>query len=99
MMQYTRDNELELNEPIDESLAIQELDDGELDNVFGAGCSHYGRRSHQGRSRGYGSRSSFKKRSLSISGQTITKPDGTSITSFTMQQEDISSESSEMSYS
>lgn len=96
MMQHTRDNELELNETIDESLAIQELDDGELDDVFGAGCSHHGKRSHRGRSRG--SHSSFKKHSLSITGQTITKPDGTSVTSFTMQQEDISSESSEMSY-
>ena len=90
-------HELVINQAIDESSELQDLDDDELD-IFG-GCGHRrGRMSHRGRSHGRGSHSSFKKHSLSISGQTITKPDGTSITSFTMQQEDISSESSEMSY-
>jgi hypothetical protein len=42
------------------------------------------------------SEASFSKHSLSISGQTITKPDGTSITSFSIKEETINSYASEM---
>jgi hypothetical protein len=87
----------ELDQSLDESSEILELSDGELDGISG-GCGHRGRmknRRHGGKGR-HASESSFSKHSLSISGQTITKPDGTSITSFSIKEENITSHSSEM---
>jgi bacteriocin-like protein len=62
-----------------------ELSDTELDSISGGG------RRHRGRSRRSGSR--YSKRSRSISGQTIVNPDGSSVTSFAIHEEVISSES------
>ncbi len=73
---------------------LEELSDDDLDISGGCGMR---RRSRHGFGKKRGSHSSFQKHSRSISGQTITKPDGTTITSFSIQEETISSESSEFS--
>ncbi len=95
---------LELAESIDASSAIEELSEDDLEGVSGGRCHGHGRMrrrrsGHHGNGNGghahHGSESDFSKHSLSISGQTITKPDGTSITSFTMKEEDIHSHTSE----
>ncbi|NJM46987.1 MAG: hypothetical protein HC860_13190 [Alkalinema sp. RU_4_3] len=87
----------EPEQTLDESSEILELSDGELENISGGGCGNHGpmRRRKGGRGR-RASQSNFSKHSLSISGQTITKPDGTSITSFSIKEESITSSSSEM---
>ncbi len=75
---------------------LEELSDDDLD--LSGGCGAMRRRSRFGGfGKKRGSHSSFHKHSRSISGQTITKPDGTTITSFSIQEETISSESSEFS--
>jgi hypothetical protein len=87
----------ELAESIDASNAIEELSEDDLEGISG-GCGHRRGKMRRHRRRDHGhqqSESSFSKHSLSISGQTITKPDGTSITSFTMKEEDIHSHTSE----
>ncbi len=77
-----------------ESSDLEELSDDDLDVSGGCGM----RRSRHGRfGKKRGSHASFQKHSRSISGQTITKPDGTIITSFSIQEETISSEASEFS--
>jgi hypothetical protein len=97
----------ELAESIDESLEIEELSEGDLDAVSG-GCGHHHRRrkshrKHGGGLAGHGghgghgghqsSSADFDKHTLSIAGQTITQPDGTSITSFAIHEEDTHSHS------
>lgn len=78
-----------------EGFDLEELDDSDLDLSGGCGMRRRSRNGGFGRKRG--SHSSFHKHSRSISGQTITRPDGTTITSFSIQEETISSESSEFS--
>jgi hypothetical protein len=97
MTQPNHANPLEPDQSLDESSEILELSDGELDSISG-GCGHRGRmqRGRHGGKLRRASQSSFSKHSLSISGQTITKPDGTSITSFSIKEEDITSHTSEM---
>ncbi|MBD2329099.1 hypothetical protein [Alkalinema sp. FACHB-956] len=87
--------DLALADSLETSLEIEELADDDLDDIVGA-CGQ--RRSLGWRRRGglRASQASFSKRSLSISGQTIVKPDGTSITSFSMQLEEINSQASEV---
>jgi hypothetical protein len=81
---------------IEQDADLEELDDADLD-FAGGGCGMH-RRSRHGRfGKQRGAHSSFHKHSRSISGQTITKPDGTSITSFSIQEESISSEASDFS--
>jgi hypothetical protein len=91
-----------------ESEMIQ-LSEHELDEVVGAGCHHGHHHGHHHRqhkndrgiahvlNQGSGSfaesGSHFYKRSLSITGQTITNADGSSVTSFSIQEEEISSSS------
>jgi hypothetical protein len=96
MTQPNHANPPEPDQSLDESSEILELSDGELDGISG-GCGHRGRmqRGRHGKRR-HASQSSFSKHSLSISGQTITKPDGTSITSFSIKEEDITSHASEI---
>jgi hypothetical protein len=87
----------ELAGSIDASSAIEELSEDDLEDISG-GCGHRRGKMRRHRRRGHGhqqSESSFSKHSLSISGQTITKPDGTSITSFTMNEEMIHSHTSD----
>jgi hypothetical protein len=87
----------EQDQSLDESTEILELSDGELEEVSGAGCGNHGRmRRRRGGKGRHASQSSFSKHSLSISGQTITKPDGTSITSFSIKEESITSSASEI---
>lgn len=90
----------ELAASIDASSAIEELSEEDLEDVSGGRGHRRGRmRRRQGCGHGghghHGSESDFSKHSLSVSGQTITKPDGTSITSFTMHEETIHSHTSE----
>jgi hypothetical protein len=92
----------ELAASIDASSAIEELTEDDLEGISGGRGHGHGRmRRHRGGHHGSGHgghehhESDFSKHSLSISGQTITKPDGTSITSFTMKEEDIHSHTSE----
>ncbi len=93
-------------EPPIESLemTIIELSDDELDDVSGGCHRHHGHRHHlghhHGNQGGHGgghhlaqSSSDYHKHSLSITGQTITHADGSSVTSFSIQEEDISSHS------
>jgi hypothetical protein len=97
MTHPNHDNPPECDQSLDESSEILELSDGELDDISG-GCGQRGRMK-RGRSGGKfrrASEASFSKHSLSISGQTITKPDGTSITSFSIKEETINSYASEM---
>jgi hypothetical protein len=80
---------------VNESSDLEELSDDDLDLSGGCGMRNRSRHGRFGKKRG--SHSSFQKHSRSISGQTITKPDGTTITSFSIQEESISSETSEFS--
>jgi hypothetical protein len=84
-----------LDESTDQSLAIAELSEDDLDGISAGRGGHHGMRS-RGRGGSLASRASFSKRSLSISGQTIVKPDGTSITSFSLQLEEIHSEAEQL---
>lgn len=85
----------ELEGPDLEGSDLEELSDDDLDLSGGCGMRRRSRFGGFGKKRG--SHSSFHKHSRSISGQTITKPDGTTITSFSIQEETISSESSDFS--
>jgi hypothetical protein len=81
---------------------LVELSEDELDDVVGAGSGldryHLGdRRCGKLAKSGRKSGSSFQKHSLSITGQTITNADGSSVTSFSIQEEYISSNSFESS--
>jgi hypothetical protein len=74
--------------------AIAELSDEDLDAVSG-GRHHHGHNGrHHGRHHGHqSSHADFHKHSLTMSGQTITAADGSSVTSFTIKEEDITSHS------
>jgi hypothetical protein len=68
---------------------LELLSDQDLDSISG-GRHHHRRHGRHGGRHGH-SHSDFHKHSVSISGQTITAADGSSVTSFTMNVEDISS--------
>ena len=84
---------------MDSQSELVQLSEDELDEVVGAGCHHHRHHhGHHGHNHGGGhhlaqSGTSFHKHSLSITGQTTTKADGSSVTSFNIQTEDISSSS------
>lgn len=71
-----------------ESGAIEPLSDLDLDAVSGGRHHHHG---HHGRGGHRRSHSDFHKHTVSMSGQTVTAKDGSSVTSFTLNVEDISS--------
>jgi hypothetical protein len=72
--------------------AIEPLSDLELDAVSGGRHHHHhGHHGHHGHGGHRRSHSDFHKHTVSMSGQTVTAKDGSSVTSFTLNVEDISS--------
>jgi hypothetical protein len=77
--------------------AIEPLSDEDLDAVSGGRHHHHGHHGHHGGHHGHRhSHSDFHKHTVSLSGQTVTAKDGSSVTSFTINIEDISSHSDQV---
>jgi hypothetical protein len=82
---------------------LEPLSDLDLDTVSGGRHHHHGHHGHGGHhggghhGSGHGhSHADFHSHKMSMSGQTVTAKDGSSVTSFTVSVEDISSHSDQV---